>query len=52
MRADTGAARIADDVASAMASGVAFSPALFVGGERYTGELDAEAVSAAVAAAR
>jgi hypothetical protein len=52
MRAGTGADRIADDVASAMASGVAFSPALFLNGERYTGELDPAAVSAAVAAAR
>jgi protein-disulfide isomerase len=48
MRAGTGEDRIADDVASAMASGVAFSPELFVGGERYTGELDAAAVSAAI----
>jgi 2-hydroxychromene-2-carboxylate isomerase len=51
MRASTGADRIADDVASAMASGVAFSPALFLNGEGYTGELEADAVSAAVAAA-
>jgi 2-hydroxychromene-2-carboxylate isomerase len=51
MRAGTGEDRIADDVASAMASGVAFSPALFLNGERYTGELDAAAVSAAVAGA-
>lgn len=49
MRAGAGADRIVDDVASAMASGVAFSPALFVNGERYAGELDAGAVSAAVA---
>ena len=51
MRADTGADRIVDDVASAMASGVAFSPVLFLDGERYTGELEAEALSAAVAVA-
>jgi hypothetical protein len=51
MRAGTGADRIVDDVASAMGSGVAFSPALFLNGERYPGELDAAAVSAAVAGA-
>jgi hypothetical protein len=51
MREGTGADRIADDVASAMGSGVAFSPALFLNGERYGGELDPAAVSAAVARA-
>ena len=51
MRASTGADRIVDDVASAQASGVAFSPALFVNGERYGGELDPAAVSAALEAA-
>lgn len=51
MRASTGADRIVDDVASAQASGVAFSPALFVNGERYRGELDPAAVSAALEAA-
>jgi Na+:H+ antiporter, NhaA family len=50
MRVGTGADRIADDVASALASGVTFSPALFVNGERYEGELDPEAVSAALEA--
>ena len=50
-RAGTGADRIAADVASAMGSGVAFTPALFLNGERYDGELDAAAVSAAVAGA-
>lgn len=49
MRAGTGADRIVDDVASALASGVAFSPAVFTNGERYEGELD-DAASAAVAA--
>jgi Thioredoxin len=48
MRAGTGADRIADDVASALASGVTFSPALFVNGERYEGELDPVAVAAAL----
>ena len=51
MRAGTGADRIADDVASAMGSGVAFTPALFLNGERYDGELGAAPVSAAVAGA-
>jgi hypothetical protein len=49
MRAGTGADRIVDDVASALASGVTFSPTLFVKGERYEGELDPIAVSAALA---
>jgi hypothetical protein len=48
MRAGTGIDRIVDDVASARASGVTFSPALFVNGEQYRGELDPAAVSAAV----
>jgi 2-hydroxychromene-2-carboxylate isomerase len=46
MRAGTGAERIADDVASALASGVTSSPALFVDGERYRGELTPGAVVA------
>jgi Thioredoxin len=50
MRAGTGGDRIAEDVASALASGVTFSPALFVNGERYEGELDPAAVSAALEA--
>jgi protein-disulfide isomerase len=48
MRAGTGADRIVDDVASALASGVTYSPALFINGERYPGELDPAAVSAAL----
>jgi hypothetical protein len=48
MRAGTGGDRIVDDVASALASGVTFSPALFINGERYEGELDPTAVSAAL----
>jgi 2-hydroxychromene-2-carboxylate isomerase len=51
MRAGTGADRIVDDVASALASGVTFSPALFIDGERYEGELEPVAVSAAIEAA-
>jgi protein-disulfide isomerase len=49
-RAGTGADRISADVASALASGVTFSPALFVNGERYEGALDPAAVSAALEA--
>jgi hypothetical protein len=50
MRAGIGIERIAGDVASALASGVTSSPALFVGGERWDGELDAAAVTAALQA--
>jgi hypothetical protein len=48
MRAGTGADRIADDVASALASGVGYPPALFVNGERYRGDLESAAVLAAL----
>jgi hypothetical protein len=48
MRTGTGSDRIVDDVASARASGVTFSPALFVNGEHYHGGLDPTAVSAAL----
>jgi Na+:H+ antiporter, NhaA family len=48
MNAGTGADRIADDVASATASGVVFTPALFVDGERYEGPLEAAAVGDAL----
>jgi protein-disulfide isomerase len=48
MRAMTGAGRIVDDTTSALASGVTLSPALFIGRERYHGELTAAAVSAAL----
>ena len=47
MREGTGADRIVADTASALASGVVFTPALFIDGERYQGELDPEAVSTA-----
>jgi hypothetical protein len=50
MRAGTGADRIVEDVSSALASGVTFTPALFINGERYEGELDPAAVSAAIGA--
>jgi hypothetical protein len=45
MRAGTGADRIAADVASALASGVVATPALFGDGERWRGDLDPELVS-------
>jgi NhaA family Na+:H+ antiporter len=48
MRAGTGADRIVADTASALASAVVFTPALFIAGERYRGELEPEAVSAAL----
>jgi hypothetical protein len=44
MRRGAGADRIADDVASALSSGVTFAPALFIAGERYRGELRAAPV--------
>jgi hypothetical protein len=51
MQAGTGADRIVDDVASALASGVTYSPALFIDGERYQGDVDPAAVTAALQAA-
>jgi hypothetical protein len=48
MQAGTGTERIVEDVASALASGVAYSPTLFVNGDRYEGELDPAAVTAAL----
>ena len=51
MRAGTGADRIADDVASALASGVIATPALFVDGERWLADLDPALVSGALQAA-
>jgi hypothetical protein len=48
MRRGTGADRIADDVASALSSGVTFAPALFIAGERYRGELRPEPVLGAI----
>jgi Thioredoxin len=48
MRAGIGADRIVDDVASALASGVTYGPALFLNGERYRGDIDPTAISAAL----
>ena len=48
MRAGTGEDRVVDDVASALASGVAFTPALFIDNERFEDEIDEATVSAAV----
>jgi protein-disulfide isomerase len=48
MRVGTGADHIAADVASAHASGVIASPALFIDGIRYEGELTDSAVSGAL----
>jgi 2-hydroxychromene-2-carboxylate isomerase len=48
MRTGTGADRIVADTASALASGVVFTPALFIDGQRYRGELEPEAVCAAL----
>ena len=48
MRRGAGEGRIADDVASALASGVTYAPALFIGGERYPGELRPAPVLAAI----
>src|SRR3954447_16944335 len=39
MRSGAGGDRIADDVASALASGVTSAPPMFIAGERYRGEL-------------
>lgn len=48
MRAGTGTDRIVDDVASAIASGVTFTPTLFIDGRRYRGELEAAALAQAL----
>jgi 2-hydroxychromene-2-carboxylate isomerase len=50
MRAGTGTDRIADNVASALASGVIATPALFIDGERWRADLDPELVSGALQA--
>jgi protein-disulfide isomerase len=52
MRALPGAARIVEDTRSALASGVEATPALFIGRERYRGELTPAAVSAVIERAR
>ncbi len=51
MRAGTGAERIASDVASALASGVTYTPALFVDGTRLRDEAEPGPVLAALDAA-
>jgi protein-disulfide isomerase len=51
MRAGTGTDRIVEDVASALASGVTYSPTLFIDGRRYHGELERAALAAALEAA-
>src|SRR4051794_4294421 len=51
MRDGVGEDRIADEVASALASGVTSVPALFIAGERYRGELRPEPVLAAIQSA-
>ena len=48
MRAGIGASRVVADVESALASAVGSAPTLFINGERYSGELDAAAISAAL----
>jgi Na+:H+ antiporter, NhaA family len=51
MRAGTGTERIADDVASALSSGVTYAPALFVDGARLDAEIQPDAVLVALEAA-
>jgi Na+/H+ antiporter NhaA len=46
------AARVADDVASADASGVAGTPSFFINGKRHEGAYDIDALTTAVTAAR
>jgi Na+:H+ antiporter, NhaA family len=48
MREGTGTDRIVEDVASALASGVLYSPTLFIDGRRFEGELDRAALAAAL----
>jgi hypothetical protein len=48
MRAGTGADRIVEDVASARASAVTYTPTLFIDGRRYHGELDGAALAEAL----
>jgi predicted DsbA family dithiol-disulfide isomerase len=52
IQAGVGAERIAEDVASAKASGVEFVPTLFVNGERYRGPLEPDAVTRALGQGR
>jgi Thioredoxin len=48
MRGGTGSDRIVEDVASALASGVMYTPTLFVDGRRYNGELEGAALAEAL----
>jgi 2-hydroxychromene-2-carboxylate isomerase len=52
MRTGFGSDRIVAETASALASGVMWTPTLFIDGERYRGELHPGAVAAALNAAR
>jgi len=52
LRRHVHAQRIADDVASADASGVSGTPSFFINGRRHQGAYDIETLSAAVRAAR
>jgi Na+/H+ antiporter NhaA len=52
LRVHTHAPRIAEDVASADASGVAGTPAFFINGRRHQGAYDADTLTQAVRAAR
>jgi hypothetical protein len=48
MRAQVGADRLRSDLASARASAVVSAPSVFVNGERFSGDLDAASVWAAL----
>ena len=52
IRARRHAPRIAEDVASADASGVAGTPSFFINGRRHQGAYDVETLTAAVRAAQ
>ena len=52
LRRHVHAQRIAEDVASADASGVSGTPSFFINGRRHQGAYDIETLSAAVRAAR
>jgi protein-disulfide isomerase len=52
LRRHTHAARVAEDVASADASGVSGTPSFFINGRRHQGAYDVETLSAAVRSAR
>ena len=52
LRRHVHADRVAEDVGSADASGVAGTPSFFINGRRHSGAYDVETLSAAVRAAR